>query len=103
MTGQRNSERALQSRDGHIVPSKRDNRPTCCTITVFTDVKHCYCRDDVSSQSGIWGRTHDVLVLARLPVCFGGPFHTCGVLRLDAEPAGEDNGESASTDIALLL
>lgn len=85
------------------MPSKRDNRPTCCTIAVIVDVKHCYCRDNVKLQSGIWGRTHDVLVLARLPVCFGGPFQTWpGVLRLD-DPAGDDNGDSASTDIALLL
>ena len=56
-----------------------------------------------SCKVGFWGRTHDVFVLARLPVCFGGPFQTCpGVLRLE-EPAGDDSGDSASKDIALLL
>lgn len=81
--------------------SKHYSRPTLCTIAVFHASESCYCRCAVRLKSGIWGRTHDVLVLARFPVCFGGPFQTCGVLRRD-DPAGEDNGESASMDIARL-
>jgi hypothetical protein len=76
-----------------------------CTIAVFENLKHCYCRNEVRllRVAGDLGKnTHDVLVLARLPVCFGGPFQMCGVLLLD-DPAGEDNGDSPSGDIALLL
>lgn len=48
------------------------------------------------------GGTYEVLVLARFPVALGGPLHTCGVLRLD-ERAGDDKGDSASADMALLV